>query len=53
PADVDDLASVFQVSHSVSDRRRSTSVDADLYQSTPICSSRRRFYIIDADHTAD
>ncbi|KAH9293871.1 hypothetical protein KI387_040927, partial [Taxus chinensis] len=56
PADVDDLASVFDsqtFSHSVSDRRRSTSVDADLYQSTPICSSRRRFYIIDADHTAD
>ncbi|KAH9297715.1 hypothetical protein KI387_029397, partial [Taxus chinensis] len=44
----------FQIfSHFVSDRRRSTSVDADLYQSTPILTSRRRFYIIDTDHPAD
>ncbi|KAH9304581.1 hypothetical protein KI387_008985, partial [Taxus chinensis] len=29
-------------SHSVSDRRRSTSVDTDLNQSTPILHDRRR-----------
>ncbi|KAH9323356.1 hypothetical protein KI387_017995, partial [Taxus chinensis] len=56
PADIDDLASVFcdsqTFSHSVSDRRRSTSVDANLHQSTPIYISRRRFYMIDADHPA-